>query len=158
MGIRKWLIICIIAITVGILVNFLHDKGVIHDTFRMTSEARGVQAEEIQKEEIGVHEHAFVKTVWESATCEKSGYYTNVCSECGWEENVQEGPLNHETEAVVVREGNCMEDTVILHVCKICRQQIGQETRYTEVEKHEPVEEDVDGVTITYCLRCGITL
>lgn len=160
MGVRKWLLICIIAIAVGVLVNFLYEEEILPDTIRMTTQAREGQVEQTQEEKslIQVHEHTFVKNVWESATCEKSGYYTKVCSECGLEENVQEAPLAHETEAVVVQEGNCMEDTIIRYVCKYCQQQIGQEIRYTEVEIHDPAESNVDGVIITYCLRCGVTL
>lgn len=156
MGVRKWLIICVIAIAVGVLVNYLYEKEVIHDNFRMTTEAKEEQAEEALWEEVQEYEHAFVKTVWESATCEKSGYYTNVCKECGWEENVQEAPLSHETQEVVVQVGNCMEDTIIRQECKHCGQQIGEEIRYTEVEKHEFLEENVDGVVITCCMRCGV--
>lgn len=158
MGVRKWVLICIIAIAMGVLVNYLYEKEVIHDNFRMTTEAKEEQAEGAFGEEGKVHEHTFVKTVWESATCEKSGYYTRVCGECGLEENVQEAPLAHETQAVVVQKGNCMEDTIIRQICKFCQQQIGQEVRYTESEQHELIEDNVDGVIITYCLRCGVVL
>lgn len=168
MGVRKWLIICIIAIAVGVLVNYLYEEEIIHDNFRMTTEAKEMQVEvalreEVQiegvlEEEVQEHKHVFVKTVWEDATCEKSGYYANVCKECGLEENVQETPISHETEEIVVQVGNCMEDTIIHQVCKYCGQQIGEEFRYTESDKHEPIEENVDGTVIICCARCGVVL
>ncbi len=168
MGVRKWLIICIIAIVVGVLVNYLYEEEIIHDNFRMTTEAKEVQVEGASREEVQIestleeegqeHKHVFVKTVWEEATCEKSGYYTNVCKECGREENVQEPPISHETEDVVIQEGNCMEDTIIHQMCKHCKQQIGEEIRYTESDKHDLMEENIDGAVMICCARCGVVL
>ncbi len=155
MGVRKWLVIFVIAIAVAILVNLLREEETIHDGFCITTEAKEVQ-EEMYKEEEKKHEHSFIKTVWEEATCEKSGYYTKVCEECGWEENVQEAPLMHEIQEIMVQKGNCMEDTIIRQECKYCKQQIGEEIRYTEVDVHELLEETVNGVIVTYCGRCGV--
>lgn len=153
MGVRKGLAVCVIAIAVGIFFNYLH---------RQEMNPEGIEAKVTEKEdvssEITEHEHSFVKTVWESATCQKRGYYNNVCSECGLVECVTEPMLDHVVENVVVQEGNCMEDTIIRHVCIYCGLQVKEDTRYTVTKAHDWVEESVDGKTVTCCVRCGITM
>ena len=99
--------------------------------------------------------HDFVKSVWETATCLKNGYYNSVCKRCGRVEMTTESPLPHEVENIVVQEGNCMEDRVIRHICKMCGLQAEPDTRYT-VEEHSWTREAVDGMEVTVCQWCGV--
>lgn len=99
--------------------------------------------------------HDFKRSIWESATCLKGGYYNNTCKRCGLVECVTEAALPHEPEEVVVQEGNCMEDTIIRHICKNCGQQTESDTRYTP-QVHDWVQGIVDGAEITYCAMCGV--
>ena len=101
--------------------------------------------------------HDFVKSVWELPTCQKGGYYNDICSRCGLVVCVSQEPLPHETEDVVIQEGNCMEDTVIQHICRVCGMETLEETRYTLYDVHNWVTTMVDGAQITYCERCGIS-
>lgn len=103
-----------------------------------------------------VHIHDFEKAVWELPTCEKGGYYNNICRICGLEESVSQEPLPHEVEDIVIQEGNCMEDRVIRHVCKICETQVQSDTRYPLYDEHKWGVEEVDGVMLEYCERCGV--
>ncbi len=99
--------------------------------------------------------HTYEKSVWESATCLKSGYYNNVCQVCGLVEMVTENPLPHDVEEVVVSEGNCMEDRVVRHICKSCGQQVGTDERIS-VSEHEWSKETVDGNEVCVCKWCGV--
>lgn len=110
----------------------------------------------VQREE--VHVHDFKKSIWELPTCQKGGYYNNICQTCGFVECVTQNPLSHEPEDILIQEGNCMEDTVIRHVCKVCGFQVKSDTRYTEYEKHEWINEMVDGMEMQVCIRCGIAM
>ena len=101
--------------------------------------------------------HDFVKSVWELPTCQKGGYYNDVCSRCGLVVCVSQEPLAHETEDIILQEGNCMEDTVIQHRCRVCGMETMDETRYTLYDAHTWVAAMVDGEEITYCERCGIS-
>ena len=83
------------------------------------------------------------------------GYYNNICQKCGLVECVALEALSHEIEDVVVQEGNCMEDTVIRHVCTLCGQQIGSDTRYTP-QDHAWTKEVVDGKEVECCNLCGV--
>lgn len=103
------------------------------------------------------HVHQFEKSVWELPTCEKGGYYNNVCKECGVVECVTQDPIPHEVEDLVIQEGNCMEDRVIQHICKMCEQPVKSDTRYTVYDKHSWTTELIDGVEAEYCAWCGIT-
>ena len=67
-----------------------------------------------------------------------------------------QAPLPHEVEDIVVQEGNCMEDTVIRHICKQCGVQVESDTRYTVYDAHSWVTERVDNMEVTYCERCGL--
>lgn len=100
--------------------------------------------------------HDFIKSVWELPTCQKGGYYNNICSRCGLVECVTQEPLPHEAEDILLQEGNCMEDTVIQHVCKMCGTQIKSDTRYTPYDTHLWVTAMIEGAEITYCERCGV--
>ena len=102
------------------------------------------------------HVHEFEMSVWELPTCQKSGYYNNVCKSCGVVECITQEPIPHEVEDIVIQEGNCMEDTVIRHICKMCEQQVKSDTRYTVYDKHLWTKEWVDGVEIEYCEWCGV--
>ena len=102
------------------------------------------------------HVHEFKMSVWELPTCQKSGYYNNVCESCGVVECITQEPIPHEVEDIIIQEGNCMEDTVIRHICKMCEQQVKSDTRYTVYDKHLWVKEWVDGVEIEYCEWCGV--
>lgn len=104
------------------------------------------------------HIHDFKKSIWELPTCQKGGYFNNICQICGFEECVTQNPLPHEVEDILIQEGNCMEDTIIRHICKICGFQVKSDTRYTEYDKHEWVMEMVDGVEMKVCIRCGIAV
>ncbi|MBR4083507.1 MAG: hypothetical protein IKK33_04395 [Lachnospiraceae bacterium] len=103
-----------------------------------------------------VHIHDFEKAVWELPTCEKGGYYNNICKICGLEESVSQEPLPHEKEDILIQEGNCMEDRVIRHVCKNCGTQVESDTRYPLYDVHQWGVEEVDGVMLEYCERCGV--
>lgn len=100
--------------------------------------------------------HDFTKSVWESPTCQMGGYYNNTCKRCGIVECVTEAPLPHEAEDIIVQEGNCMEDTIIRHVCKNCGVQVESDTRYTPYDLHTWVTEIIDGITISCCSNCGV--
>ncbi len=100
--------------------------------------------------------HDFIKSVWELPTCQKGGYYNNICSRCGLVECVTQKPLPHGAEDILLQEGNCMEDTVIQHVCKMCGTQIKSDTRYTPYDTHLWVTAMIEGAEITYCERCGV--
>ncbi len=100
--------------------------------------------------------HVFEKEVWELPTCQKGGYYNNICTRCGLVECVSQNPLAHEVEDIVLQEGNCMEDTIIQHKCKTCGVQVQEDTRYTNYEVHSWTVEQVDGIEITYCEWCGV--
>ena len=102
------------------------------------------------------HVHEFEMSVWELPTCQKGGYYNNLCKTCGVVECITQEPIPHEVEDVMIQEGNCMEDTVIRHICKMCEQQVKSDTRYTVYDKHLWVKEWVDGVEIEYCEWCGV--
>ncbi len=103
------------------------------------------------------HVHDFEKYVWELPTCQKGGYYNNICKTCGETECVSQEPLPHEVEDVVVHEGNCMEDTIIEHICKNCGFKVQSDTRYTVYDKHLWISEEVDGEIVEYCERCGVS-
>jgi len=100
--------------------------------------------------------HDFKRSIWESPTCLKGGYYNNTCERCGLVECVTEAALPHEPEDVLIQEGNCMEDTIIRHICRHCGQQTQKDTRYTPAI-HEWTKGVVDGTEITYCKLCGVT-
>lgn len=100
--------------------------------------------------------HDFRKSIWESATCLKGGYYNNICERCGLVECVSEAQLPHEPERITVQEGNCMEDTVIRHICRNCGQQTDADIRYTPRIHEWCTLTDEEG-EVTYCVRCGIT-
>jgi hypothetical protein len=99
--------------------------------------------------------HDFVKSVWEVATCLKSGYYNNVCQRCGLVEMTTENPLPHDVEDVVIQEGNCMEDRVLRHICRSCGLQVESDTRYV-VQEHKWSKEMVDGIEVSVCKWCGV--
>ncbi len=103
-----------------------------------------------------VHEHEFEKSIWELPTCQKGGYYNNVCKICGLVECVSQEPLPHEQEDIVLQEGNCMEDKVIRHICKECGVQVQSDTRYTMYDEHQWGTDEVDGKLVEYCERCGV--
>lgn len=100
--------------------------------------------------------HDFEKSVWELPTCQKGGYYNNICKICGIVEGVSEEPLPHEVEDIVIQEGNCMEDRVIRHICKMCQTPVKSDTRYTVYEKHQWKKELIDGMEAEYCEWCGV--
>ncbi len=102
------------------------------------------------------HVHEFEISVWELPTCQKGGYYNNVCKECGLVEGVTQEPIPHEVEDIVIQEGNCMEDQVIRHICKMCEQPVKSDTRYTVYDNHSWKTEQVDGVEVEYCEWCGV--
>lgn len=110
----------------------------------------------LREQEIPALGHDFVKSVWELPTCMKGGYYNNVCSRCGQVECVTQEPLPHEVEDILVQEGNCMEDTVIQHICKVCGMKVKEDTRYTLYDVHSWTSMEIDGEEITYCERCGV--
>lgn len=112
--------------------------------------------EVLHTEKVNALGHDFTKSVWELPTCQKSGYYNNVCNRCGLVECVTQEPLPHEVEDIMLQEGNCMEDTVIQHVCKVCRVQVKEDTRYTRSDVHAWKRESIDGEEIVYCERCGV--
>lgn len=113
---------------------------------------------EVQNEQfIPALGHDFIKSVWELPTCMKGGYYNNVCKRCGLVECVTQEPLPHEAEDILIQEGNCMEDTVIQHVCKVCGVKVKNDTRYTLYDVHLWVNIEVDGETVNCCERCGVT-
>ena len=99
--------------------------------------------------------HDFSTSVWETATCLKSGYYNNICRRCGLVESVTEEPLPHDVEDILIQEGNCMQDTVIKHICKSCGQQVQSDTRYTP-EIHKWCCTVIDNKEVVYCEWCGI--
>ena len=113
----------------------------------------GVTIEQEYAEPLG---HVFEKEVWELPTCQKGGYYNNICTRCGLVECVSQNPLAHEVEDFVLQEGNCMEDTIIQHKCKNCGVQVQEDTRYTNYEVHNWTVGQVDGIEITYCEWCGV--
>lgn len=102
------------------------------------------------------HVHEFEKAVWELPTCQKGGYYNNICKICGLVESVTQEPLSHEVTDIVIQEGNCMEDRVIRHICKNCEIQVESDTRYPVYDVHLWKSENVDGELIEYCERCGV--
>jgi len=102
------------------------------------------------------HVHEFEMSVWELPTCQKSGYYNNVCKSCGVVECITQEPIPHEVEDIVVQEGNCMEDRVIRHICKMCEHQVKSDTRYTVYDKHLWNKEWVNGIEVEYCEWCGV--
>lgn len=71
-------------------------------------------------------------------------------------ECVAQEPLPHDVEDIVIQEGNCMKDTVIQHICKICGVKVQGDTRYTVYDKHNWITEWVDRESITYCEWCGV--
>jgi len=99
--------------------------------------------------------HDFYKSVWETPTCLKGGYYNKICNRCGLVESVAEAPLPHDVEDILIHEGNCMQDTIIRHICKSCGQQVEGDTRYTP-QIHKWVDSVVDGREVTYCDWCGV--
>ena len=101
-------------------------------------------------------EHDFTKSIWELPTCQKGGYYNNVCKRCGLVECVTQNPLPHQVEDRIIQEGNCMEDTIIRHICKQCGLQVESDTRFTAYDAHSWVTESVDGGEVTYCEWCGV--
>ena len=103
------------------------------------------------------HVHEYKKAIWELPTCQKGGYYNNICISCGYVECVTQEALPHEVEDQVVQEGNCMEDTVIEHVCVNCGIKVKSDTRYTAYDIHQWTKEEVDGVILEYCENCGVT-
>ena len=100
--------------------------------------------------------HDMKMAVWESATCQKAGFYNNICERCGLTESVTVAALSHMVEDMLIQEGNCMEDTVVRHVCKTCGEQVKPDTRYTP-QIHQWAEIEVDEEMILYCEWCGIT-
>ncbi|MBQ7777199.1 MAG: hypothetical protein IJ379_14875, partial [Lachnospiraceae bacterium] len=100
--------------------------------------------------------HAFEKAIWELPTCQKSGYYNNICARCGLVECITQNPLPHQVEDIVIQEGNCMEDTVIRHVCKQCGLQTESDTRAPVYDTHKWLTETVDGEVLTSCEWCGV--
>lgn len=102
------------------------------------------------------HIHDFVKSVWQTPTCSQGGYYNNICSSCGRLECVTQEPLPHEVEDILVQKGNCMEDTIIRHICKMCGLQVESDTRYTSDDGHSWVKETVDGIEVDCCINCGV--
>ncbi len=113
--------------------------------------------EVFKQEKVAPLGHSFEKAVWEIPTCQKGGYYNNICTRCGLVECVSQNALAHEVEDIMIQEGNCMEDTVIRHKCKTCGVQVKEDTRYTNYEVHNWKQELVDGVEMTYCEWCGVT-
>ncbi len=109
----------------------------------------------LDEREIPALGHAMKVAVWESATCLKNGFYNNICERCGLTESVTEAPLEHVVEDVVIREGNCMEDTIVRHMCKNCGQQVCGDTRYTP-QTHQWTETEVDGELLIFCQWCGV--
>ena len=109
-----------------------------------------------RQEEIPALGHDFVKSVWESPTCQRGGYYNNTCQRCGLVECVTEDPLPHDVEDKTIQEGNCMQDTIIRHVCRQCGTQVASDTRYTVYDLHNWIVEVVDGGQVTCCADCGI--
>lgn len=102
------------------------------------------------------HVHEFEKSVWELPTCQKGGYYNLVCKICGHVECVTQEPLAHEVEDIVIQEGNCMEDTIIRHKCKICEVQVKSDTRYTVYDKHDWIKVTLEEGEVEECSRCGV--
>lgn len=110
--------------------------------------------EPIVEEEVHVHE--FEKAIWELPTCQKGGYYNNICKVCGFEESVTQEPLPHQVKDIIIQEGNCMEDRVIRHICSECDIQVRSDTRYPLYDLHQWTMEDVDGAMVECCERCGV--
>lgn len=102
------------------------------------------------------HTHEFEKSVWELPTCQKGGYYNLVCKLCGHVECVTQEPLAHEVEDIVIQEGNCMEDTIIRHICKLCETQVKSDTRYTVYDKHDWNKVVLEEGEAEECSRCGV--
>lgn len=100
--------------------------------------------------------HDFVKSIWELPTCQKGGYYNNICNRCGVVECVTQEPLPHEIKDIVLQEGNCMSDTVIQHICELCGVKVKTDTRFTNYDAHNWITEKVDGMEVVYCEWCGI--
>ena len=112
---------------------------------------------EVPEKEEEEHVHEFEMYIWELPTCLKGGYYNNICKECGLVESVTQEPIGHEVEDIVIQEGNCMEDQIIRHICKMCEQPVKSDTRYTVNDKHLWMMEQVDGADVECCVRCGVT-
>ena len=100
--------------------------------------------------------HDFVQSIWELPTCQKGGYYNNICNRCGVVECVTQEPLPHEIKDIVLQEGNCMSDTVIQHICTLCGVKVKMDTRFTNYDAHNWITEKVDGMEVEYCEWCGI--
>ncbi len=141
----------------------VHTHSIVTETKVATCLTAGVTREycevcgEVVKEEaLSAPGHDFIKSVWELPTCMKGGYYNNVCNRCGQVECVTQEPLPHEVEDIPVQEGNCMEDTVIQHICRMCGLKVKSDTRYTPYDVHSWVTTMEDGMEITYCEWCGV--
>lgn len=86
------------------------------------------------------HEHK-MEVLWygEPPSCTQGGYRIEMCSECDWVDDMGSGsvpPLEHELTAEELHHGNCVEDTIIVYICKNCNEQIKYE-RHPEQEEHK---------------------
>lgn len=84
------------------------------------------------------------------------GYYNKICSSCGLVECVSQKPIPHEAQEILVQEGNCMEDTIIRRICKMCGMQVESDIRYTPADGHRWERQILDGTETDYCIHCGI--
>lgn len=142
------------AVHIHTLVTEIKEAACLSEGIR--KEYCGICGEVVREESIPAKGHDFVKSVWELPTCMKGGYYNNICNRCGQVECVTQTPLPHEVEDILIQEGNCMEDTVIQHICKLCGIKVKDDTRYTPYDVHAWITALVDGAELTYCERCGV--
>lgn len=114
------------------------------------------------------HEHK-METFWygEPPNCVQGGYRIEMCSECGWIDELRSGtvsPLEHELAGEEIQHGNCVEDTIVVYICKTCGEQIRYE-RYPEPDEHKMTWQiltvwDEEGCCfkeeqVDYCERCN---
>lgn len=150
MGVKIWVGICVIAIVIGFGARFFWG-GIQENAVQQEGTAKPLLTEETQE-----HVHDYIRGVWESPTCQKSGYYNNICKECGVVECVMQEPISHESKEIVLQEGNCMSDTIIRHECTMCGMQTLPDTHYTENNLHNWLTEQIEGTEVTYCTWCGV--
>lgn len=111
-------------------------------------------------------------TKWfrEEPSCFQGGYRIVICSECGWVDEAACGsvePLPHELVATELQHGNCIEETIIVYICKNCNEQIDYE-RHVEPDEHKWIwrkKAEWDANTYTFveknvlcCERCNAVL